>query len=106
MLLHSSESPEVQPDVRGTLNAAHEAISAFFLLYELFESESKVWWVFNHRAFLECMMIGNTLQEVGKDEDGAEKLGKDPLFVRAKADIGMLFFSFHFSSFAQRVVAR
>ncbi|TEY39720.1 hypothetical protein BOTCAL_0452g00030 [Botryotinia calthae] len=87
MLLHSSESPEVQPDVRGTLNAAHEAISAFFLLYELFESESKVWWVFNHRAFLECMMIGNTLQEVGKDEDGVEKLGKDPLFVRAKADI-------------------
>ncbi|KAF5874410.1 putative zn 2cys6 transcription factor protein [Botrytis fragariae] len=87
MLLHSSESPEVQPDVRGTLNAAHEAINAFFLLYELFESESKVWWVFNHRAFLECMMIGNTLQEVGKDEDGAEKLGKDPLFVRAKGDI-------------------
>ncbi|KAF7939441.1 hypothetical protein EAE99_001246 [Botrytis elliptica] len=87
MLLHSSESPEVQPDVRGTLNAAHEAINAFFLLYELFESESKVWWVFNHRAFLECMMIGNTLQEVSKDEDGAEKLGKDPLFVRAKGDI-------------------
>ncbi|KAJ8071355.1 hypothetical protein OCU04_001685 [Sclerotinia nivalis] len=87
MLLHASESPEVPPHVRGTLDAAHEAIKAFFLLYELFESESKVWWVFNHRAFLECMMIGNMLQDVGKDEDGAEKLAKDPLFVRAKGDI-------------------
>ncbi|EDN96977.1 hypothetical protein SS1G_01905 [Sclerotinia sclerotiorum 1980 UF-70] len=88
MLLHASESPEVPPNVRGTLDAAHEAIKAFFLLYELFESESKVWWVFNHRAFLECMMIGNMLQDVGKDEDGAEKLVRDPLLVRAKGDIG------------------
>lgn len=87
MLLHASESPEVPPNVRGTLDAAHEAIKAFFLLYELFESESKVWWVFNHRAFLECMMIGNMLQDVGKDEDGAEKLVRDPLLVRAKGDI-------------------
>ncbi|QSZ33576.1 hypothetical protein DSL72_005144 [Monilinia vaccinii-corymbosi] len=86
MLLHSSESPEVPTNVRGTLDAAHEAIKAFFILYELFESESKVWWVFNHRACLECMTIGNILQDVLK-EDGAEKLEKDPIFVRAKGDI-------------------
>ncbi|KAA8571892.1 hypothetical protein EYC84_001844 [Monilinia fructicola] len=87
MLLHSSESPEVPTNVRGALDAAHEAIKAFFILYELFESESKVWWVFNHRAFLECMTIGNILQDVLKEEDGPEKLRRDPMFVRAKGDL-------------------
>jgi hypothetical protein len=53
MLLHSSGSPEVPVNVRGAVEAAHDAIQAFFLMYDIFESESKVWWVFNHRAFLE-----------------------------------------------------
>ncbi|ESZ99108.1 Zn(II)2Cys6 transcription factor [Sclerotinia borealis F-4128] len=87
MLLQSSESPEVPSNIRGTLDAAHEAIKAFFLLYELLESESKVWWVFNHRAFLECMTMGNILQSVASEGDGADKLGRDPLLVRAKGDI-------------------
>ncbi|KAI9645588.1 hypothetical protein NHQ30_006330 [Ciborinia camelliae] len=87
MLLHSNESPEVPPSIRGTLDAAHSAVRAFFLLYELFESESKVWWVFNHRAFLECMTIGNILEEIANEKDGTEKLAEDPLFIRAKGDI-------------------
>lgn len=88
MLLHSSGSTEVPVNVRGALEAAHDAINAFFLLYSLFESEAKVWWVFNHRAFLEAMCIGNVLREEVKGEGGEELLSKDPLFVRAKADIG------------------
>jgi hypothetical protein len=87
MLLHSSTSPDVPVNVRGSLEAAHDAINSFFLLYTILESEAKVWWVFNHRAFLEALCIGNILQEQAKEDNGAEMLAKDPLYVRAKADI-------------------
>jgi hypothetical protein len=89
MLVHSSSSAEVPVNVRGSLEAAHDAINAFFLLYAIFEAEAKVWWVFNHRAFLEALCIGNLLGEQAKLEHGEAILAKDPLFVRAKADIGM-----------------
>jgi hypothetical protein len=94
MLLHSSASEEVPANVRGALEAAHDAIMAFFLFNELLEAEAKVWWVFNHRAFLEAMCIGNILQETAKEEDGIEILASDPLFLRGKADIGMFFSSY------------
>ncbi|KAL5089841.1 hypothetical protein Trisim1_004957 [Trichoderma cf. simile WF8] len=87
MLVHASESPDVPVNVRGTLEAAHDAIGAFFLLFNLLESEARVWWVFNHRAFLEALCIGNVLRETAKESMGKELLAKDPLFVRAKADI-------------------
>lgn len=74
--------------MRGALEAAHDAINAFFLLYELCESEAKVWWVFNHRAFLEALCIGKMLKDQVKEEGGEELLTRDPLFVRAKCDIG------------------
>jgi hypothetical protein len=87
MLVHASESPDVPVNARGTLEAAHDAIGAFFLLFNLLESEARVWWVFNHRAFLEALCIGNVLVEASKEPVGKELLAKDPLFVRAKADI-------------------
>lgn len=87
MLLHSSGSADVPINVRGALEAAHDAINAFFLLYSLFETEAKVWWVFNHRAFLEAMCIGTILLDHTKEDDGEELLAKDPLFIRAKSDI-------------------
>ena len=73
-------------NVRGALEAAHDAIQAFFLLSALFEAEAKVWWVFNHRAFLEAMCMANIL----RDHENAEVVAgaRDPLFVRAKADVG------------------
>lgn len=96
MLLHSSASADVPINVRASLEAAHDAINSFFLLYALLESEAKVWWVFNHRAFLEALCIGNLLQEQAKEDGGLEILDKDPLFVRAKADIRMYFTSLYF----------
>ncbi|RSL73234.1 hypothetical protein CEP54_000368 [Fusarium duplospermum] len=87
MLVHASESPDVPVNVRGTLEAAHDAITAFFLLFTLLETEARVWWVFNHRAFLEALCIGNVLKEAGREPGSADMLARDPLLVRAKADI-------------------
>ncbi|KAJ4413714.1 hypothetical protein N0V85_003454 [Neurospora sp. IMI 360204] len=87
MLVHASESADVPVNVRGTLEAAHDAITAFFVLFSLFETEARVWWVFNHRAFLEALCIGNVLREAAKEEGGVEAMAKDPLFVRARGDI-------------------
>ncbi|KAJ6444292.1 salicylate hydroxylase [Purpureocillium lavendulum] len=87
MLVHASECPDVPVNVRGTLEAAHDAIGAFFLLFSLLESEARVWWVFQHRAFLEALCIGNVLREVSREPGGKDLLQRDPLFVRAKADI-------------------
>ncbi|KAH6996559.1 fungal-specific transcription factor domain-containing protein [Ilyonectria sp. MPI-CAGE-AT-0026] len=87
MLVHASESPDVPVNIRGTLEAAHDAISAFFLLFALLEIEARVWWVFNHRAFLEALCIGNVLREASREPGGAEAMARDPLLVRAKADI-------------------
>lgn len=88
MLVHASESEDVPPNVRGTLEAAHDAIGAFFMMYQLLESEARVWWVFNHRAFLEAVCIGNVLREESKDPKGLESVARDPLFQRARGDIG------------------
>jgi hypothetical protein len=87
MLVHASESPDVPVNVRGTLEAAHDAISAFFLLFNLLEAEARVWWVFNHRAFLEALCIANVLRETAKEAAGKDMLTRDPLFVRARTDI-------------------
>jgi len=75
-------------NVRGTLEAAHEAISAFFLLSTIFGDEAKVWWVFNHRAFLEAMCMANILRDHANDEAGeGPRFYVDTLFITAKADI-------------------
>jgi hypothetical protein len=87
MLVHASESPDVPVNVRGTLEAAHDAINSFFMLFNVFELEARVWWVFNHRAFLEALCIGGVLREAAKEPGGDDLLLRDPIFVRAKADI-------------------
>ncbi|KAH6631627.1 hypothetical protein F5144DRAFT_592598 [Chaetomium tenue] len=81
MLVHASESQDVPVNARGTLEAAHDAITAFFVLFALFEAEARVWWVFNHRAFLEALCIGNVLREVAREPGGEESMAKDPLFI-------------------------
>lgn len=64
MLVHASESAEVPLNIKATLEAAHEAITAFFTFFALLPEESRVWWVLNHRAFLEALCIGGILKEV------------------------------------------
>ncbi|KAI1779729.1 fungal-specific transcription factor domain-containing protein [Hypoxylon cercidicola] len=87
MLVHASESPDVPVNVRATLEAAHEALTSFFVLFTLFDTEARVWWVFHHRAFLEALCIGSVLREAGRDPTTADQFLRDPLFARAKADI-------------------
>lgn len=87
MLVHASESPEVPVNVRGTLEAAHEGMAAFFVLFGLFEQEARTWWVFGHRAFLEALCIGSVLRETAREPGGEDAVGKDQLFLRGKADI-------------------
>ncbi|KAK6081064.1 zn 2cys6 transcription factor [Seiridium cupressi] len=89
MLVHASESADVPVNVRATLEAAHEAINAFFMMYNLFDHEARVWWVFNHRAFLEALCIGTVLRESSGDvePEELEKFERDPLFARARADL-------------------
>ncbi|KAK2012902.1 fungal-specific transcription factor domain-containing protein [Colletotrichum eremochloae] len=90
MLVHASESPDTPVNLRGTLEAAHEAITSFFLLFNIFELEARVWWVFNHRAFLEALCIGSVLREAARDQSTAEMAEKDPLFVRGRGDIARM----------------
>ncbi|KAI0132183.1 fungal-specific transcription factor domain-containing protein [Xylariales sp. AK1849] len=100
MLVHASESPDVPVNVRATLEAAHEAITSFFMLFTLLDREAQVWWVFNHRAFLEAVCIGNILREALKDVEpvDVERFERDPVFVRARADIS----EFNPSNFSQQ----
>ncbi|KAI6323742.1 hypothetical protein MCOR34_001727 [Pyricularia oryzae] len=98
MLVHASESPDVPINAKGALDAAHQAISAFFILFQVFELDARVWWVFNHRAFLEALCIGGILRdaerniETGEQEDGRTNNGsiKDPIYTRAKDDINRM----------------
>ncbi|KAI1366787.1 fungal-specific transcription factor domain-containing protein [Xylaria arbuscula] len=90
MLVHASESPDVPVNIRGTLEAAHEAITTFFVLFTLFDTEARVWWVFNHRAFLEALCIGGVLRETARDPSTADLMTRDPLFAKAKADIARM----------------
>ncbi|KAL9094252.1 MAG: hypothetical protein Q9165_003392 [Trypethelium subeluteriae] len=101
MLLQADENrgAGVACSVRGALEAAIEAIAAFWNLWRLFEREAEVWWVFGHRAFEEALMMANILagqQERGggKGEGGEEVAGEEgeegpmgPLFERAKQNV-------------------
>ena len=55
MLIYSDQHDNMDIDVRGTADAAHEAINSFFLLHTLFQDEARVWYHFQHRAFSEAV---------------------------------------------------
>ncbi|KAI9688061.1 MAG: hypothetical protein M1822_001566 [Bathelium mastoideum] len=112
MVLQADENPRagVNGDVRGALEAAIEALGAFWKLRRLFEREAEVWWVFGHRAFEEALMMANILagqqqrveqrqpqngdrMDDSSSSDGSMNAGEDggedlrPLFVKAKRDV-------------------
>ena len=88
MLLQASENENagVEPNVKYALEAAHEAISSFFKLWSIFESEANVWWVFQHRAFEEALLIAHLLSgPLPADANGNALF--DPIFNTAKEDV-------------------
>lgn len=100
MLIYSDEHDNMELDVRGTLDAAHEAINSFFLLHTLFEDEARVWYHFQHRAFSEAVglsiapriifvwlkwVIQHVLAELVNNQ--SDRLAMDPVRLRAKNDV-------------------
>ena len=85
MLIHADEHDNMEVDVYGTLDAAHEAINSFFLLHKLFEDEARVWYHFQHRAFSEALIIA----ELVKNKAGGDMLMSptEPKRMRAKDDL-------------------
>ena len=85
MLLQASEneSAGVECNIKGALEAAHEAIWAFFKLWNLLESEAGVWWVFQHRAFEEALAMAHLLNM----PTAQDTIIYDPIHSKAKDDI-------------------
>ncbi|EXL65959.1 hypothetical protein FOPG_17847 [Fusarium oxysporum f. sp. conglutinans race 2 54008] len=81
MLVYASESPDVPANIHATLDAAHDAITAFFTFFSLFEIEACAWWGFNHRALLEALCIGNVLSETALEPEDRNKVTEGPLLV-------------------------
>lgn len=91
MLLQASENElaGVDANIKAALEAAHEAIWAFFKLWGIFESEAGVWWVFQHRAFEEALLISHLLSlDPPQDADGLPAY--DPVFDKAKEDVARM----------------
>lgn len=57
MLIYADEHKSVACDVKMTMEAAHKAISSYFLFHTIFDGEAGVWFHFQHRAFLEAVSI-------------------------------------------------
>lgn len=84
--LESEDLQDIDVCITGTLEAAHKAIGAFFLLWRIFPGEAKVWWHFNHRAFLEASCIGDVLKMFS--DMRLMKTDLSLVIERAKGDIG------------------
>lgn len=80
-LLQASENAEqgVVPNVKGALEAAHEALCAFFKLWGLFEIEAGVWWDLQHRAFEESLLIANLLSAIPKTDRSYDKIFRNDI---------------------------
>ena len=102
MLINADEHDDLELDVTATLQAAHEAITSFFLLHTLFESEARVWYHFQNRAFAEAvrrclfnflpcvlMLTLVSLQLIIAEllKNKTSTLAMDPVRVRAKDDV-------------------
>ncbi|KAL9594636.1 MAG: hypothetical protein Q9219_006920 [cf. Caloplaca sp. 3 TL-2023] len=81
MLIHADEHESMACDVRATMEAAHEAISSYFLFHSIFDGEAGVWFHFQHRAFSEALVIA----ELVKNQPPGSNM--DPMYLGAKTDI-------------------
>ena len=90
MLLQAceNESAGVERNLKPALEAAHEAITAFFKLWNFFEAEAGVWWVFQHRAFEESLLMAHLLaSQPALNGDLSGGVNYDPIFGKAKEDV-------------------
>ncbi|KAH7072211.1 fungal-specific transcription factor domain-containing protein [Paraphoma chrysanthemicola] len=79
----------VAPDVKGALEAARMALQAFFHFWEYLRTDASVWWVFQHRAFEEALLMARILgqqeQPLSPAHNGLPP-SSDPLLQLAKED--------------------
>ncbi|KAF2089737.1 hypothetical protein K490DRAFT_37819 [Saccharata proteae CBS 121410] len=92
ILADENEAGGVKCDVRGALEEARRAIAAFFELWEFLSVDAGVWWVFQHRAFEEALMMARLLvMQEQADSSPYLRYTKSPieesLLVVAKNDI-------------------
>ncbi|KAF2194314.1 hypothetical protein K469DRAFT_709828 [Zopfia rhizophila CBS 207.26] len=76
-------------DVRGALEAARMALQSFFNFWEYLRVDAGVWWVFQHRAFEEALLMARILgmQEQPLSPSKADMSpASEPLFMMAKED--------------------
>ncbi|GAM84650.1 hypothetical protein ANO11243_026490 [Dothideomycetidae sp. 11243] len=95
MILQASENVEagVECNIRGSLEASHEAICSFFKLVRFFETDATVWWVFQHRAFEEAPLTDRqltitrllSLQPVASPDSAVNV--NDALYAKCKTDV-------------------
>jgi len=93
MLLYASENQAggVECQLVNCLEAAHQAIWSYFKLRDFFEAEAGVWWVFQHRAFEESLLIAHLLAAHNNNESISEgSIGSDPIFAKAKEDVARM----------------
>ncbi|KAF9729191.1 zn 2cys6 transcription factor [Paraphaeosphaeria minitans] len=83
------EAGGVSCDIRGALEAARNALLAFFHFWEYLRIDAGVWWVFQHRAFEEALLMARMLGAQEKAlsvEDTGMSPASDPLLTAARED--------------------
>ncbi|KAJ4312571.1 hypothetical protein N0V94_007387 [Neodidymelliopsis sp. IMI 364377] len=90
MVIQSDENPSegYMCEVKGCLEAARMAVQSFFHFWEYLRIDASVWWVFQHRAFEEALLIARILgqqeQPLSPGHNGPPS--SDPLLMLAKED--------------------
>ncbi|KAF9693263.1 hypothetical protein EKO04_008636 [Ascochyta lentis] len=90
MVIQSDENPSegYTCNVKGCLEAARMAVQSFFHFWEYLRIDASVWWVFQHRAFEEALLIARILgqqeQPLSPGHNGPPST--DPLLRLAKED--------------------
>ncbi|KAH7128540.1 fungal-specific transcription factor domain-containing protein [Dendryphion nanum] len=86
-----NEGAGVSCDVKGALEAARMALRAFFHFWEYLKVDAGVWWVFQHRAFEEALLMARILgaQEhpLSPNYEYGISPASDPLLLKSKEDV-------------------
>ncbi|EOA87760.1 uncharacterized protein SETTUDRAFT_109192 [Exserohilum turcica Et28A] len=91
MAIQADENPAegVSCDVKGALDAARMALQSFFHFWEYLRIDASVWWVFQHRAFEEALLmariLGQQARPLSPTQSGLPP-SSDPLLKEAKND--------------------